>query len=32
MLGPPFVITAEQIDTLVAVLRESIDAAVRLVG
>jgi adenosylmethionine-8-amino-7-oxononanoate aminotransferase len=32
MLGPPFVITAEQIDTIVAVLRESIDAAVRLVG
>lgn len=32
MVGPPFVITEEEIDTLVTVIRESIDAAVRLVG
>ena len=32
MVGPPFVITDEEIDTLVGVLHESIDAAVRLAG
>ena len=32
MLGPPFVITAEEIDVLVGVLRESIDAAVARVA
>jgi adenosylmethionine-8-amino-7-oxononanoate aminotransferase len=32
MLGPPFVITEAEIDVLVGVLHESIDAAVRVAG
>jgi adenosylmethionine-8-amino-7-oxononanoate aminotransferase len=32
MLGPPFVITEPEIDVLVGVLRESIDAAVARAG